>query len=137
MVEDEIFSVSRVIETNLIPEIEVDEVQSSRSIFQRLESLFLTYFSISSTSGLKVLAINGKCHRILWLFLFVVSIISCILVIAGLYKTREVTILNEKNTKSTFDIPFPAVTVCTTVKSDNRVIKYEKAIPTFYTSRDE
>lgn len=109
-----------------IPEIEVVDMNSTKKFSQRLKSSILTYFSMSSISSLYHLTIHGKFHRLLWLVLIVISMVSCYFVTTSIYEAREVIILNERNAKSTYDIPFPAVTVCTTVKADHRKINYHE-----------
>lgn len=113
-----------------IPELKEIEIQSAKKMYKyfckKFKRFILGYFSITSMDGLYHLTTNGIFHRLFWLFLFVTSMISCYFVTVNLFKTRELLVLNEKSVKSTFHIPFPAITVCSTVTADHRIINYEK-----------
>lgn len=86
----------------------------------------IEYCSVSSIGGFNHLASHGAFHRICWFVLLVVSMTACYFTIASLFGSREMFILNKENTIFTSDIPFPAVTVCTTVKADHRKFNYAK-----------
>lgn len=109
-----------------IPEIKVTLVDSStfHDNLNKIKGSIWNYFSMSTMHGLFHLTIHGICHRICWFILFVFSLISCYFVTTNILKAREVIVLSEKSMKSTFDIPFPAITVCTTIKADHRKFKY-------------
>lgn len=99
-----------------------------REIFDRIVSRVLEYCSVGSMDGLYHLTIHGIFHRILWLILFVNSMIGCYFVTVSLFKEREIIILNEQSTVSTYDIPFPSVTICTSAKVDHRILDYNEIL---------
>lgn len=115
---------------DLIPEVEVVEVhhfkKRSEKICFILKKSFLEYCSVSSIGGFVHLSSHGALHRAFWFTLLVLSVIGCYFTIMSLLGIREILILNEDNTVSTSLIPFPAVTVCTTIKADHRRFNYKK-----------
>uniref|UniRef100_A0A336LY76 CSON008076 protein n=1 Tax=Culicoides sonorensis TaxID=179676 RepID=A0A336LY76_CULSO len=116
-----------------IPEIPVLDKNQGYSIylckqvFDRLKSTIFEYCSIGCMDGLFYLTVHGILNRILWFILFILSLIGCYFVTASLFDAREIITLNEQSTVSTYDIPFPAVTVCTTIKADHRFVNYPEA----------
>lgn len=125
----EIFSIDNA--HNSISELEVVEVPHFQNNFTKflfnLKNYFLEYCSVSSIGGLIHLNLFGNLHRIFWCILLLVAVVSCYFTNVLLLGAREVLILNEDNTMSTSEIPFPAVTVCTTVKVDHRIFNKEYA----------
>lgn len=120
----EIFSIDNA--QNSISELEVIEVHDFRNNFTKflfnLKNYILDYCSVSSIGGLIHLNLFGNLHRIFWCFLLFVALVSCYFTNVLLLGAREVLILNEDNTISISEIPFPAVTVCTMVKASLIII---------------
>lgn len=128
MFRQEIFSIENA--NDSIPELEVVEVNHFNNIFRKflysLKKSIVEFCSVSSISGLSYLTSHGLIGRIVWFILLFASVIGCYFTIIWLLGAREILILNEENTMSTSQIPFPAVTVCTTVKADHRKFNYKK-----------
>lgn len=97
-------------------------------IFCNVKNSIIEYCSVSSIDGFNHLASHGAFHRICWFVLLVVSMTACYFTTASLFGAREILILHKENTIFTSDIPFPAVTVCTTVKADHRIFNYTEMI---------
>lgn len=131
MQRQEIFSIENA--QNSIPEIEVVDVHLFQNSFTKffyiLKKSFLEYCSVSSIGGFARLISHGVLSRIFWVILLTASMICCYFTIMGLLGDREIIILHEDNTISTSEIPFPAVTVCTTVKADHRKFNYQEIRP--------
>lgn len=130
MQRPEIFSIENYFKDS-IPQLEVVDADHSENIFIRLfhslKTSIVEYCSISSVGVLSHLTSHGTFRRILWLILVVSSLIGCYFTNVSILGTHELLILNEDNTMSTSDIPFPAVTVCTTVKADHRKFNYDES----------
>lgn len=128
MYRQEIFSIENA--NDSIPELEVVEVHHFKNIFSKfffiLKKSIVEYCSVSSIGGFSYLTSYGLFHRSFWIILLLALVIGCHFTIVWLLGAREILILNEGNTISTSEIPFPAVTVCTTAKADHRKFNYQK-----------
>lgn len=113
-----------------IPEIQVIEFQNSKKhsnkFISNLKKCMLEYCSVSSINCFIHLNSHGVLSRIIWFILLVLSMIGGYFTIVSLLGVREHLILHEDNTISTSDIPFPAITVCSTAKADHRKINYRE-----------
>lgn len=130
MQRQEIFSIENTHDS--IPEIEVVEFQDSKKnsnkFISNLKKSILEYCSVSSINCFIHLNSHGVLSRILWFILLVLSMIGGYFTIVSLLGVRESLILHEDNTISTSDIPFPAITVCSTAKADHRKVNYREMI---------
>lgn len=122
MQRQEIFTIRNT--QNSIPEMEVVEVHHFKNSFEKnfyiLKKSVVEYCSVSTIDGFFHLSSRRMLSRTFWFILLVLSMIACYFTIVSLLGIREILILHEDNTMSTSEIPFPAVTICTTVKADYR-----------------
>ncbi|RZC41709.1 ASC domain containing protein [Asbolus verrucosus] len=89
------------------------------------------YCSRSSVHGVQYIGEKKRpfFERLWWFFVFVVSLSACAFTIREVYKKWEQSpvIINFANTGTpTYEIPFPAVTVCSESKSDEDAFNYTK-----------
>lgn len=94
--------------------------------FDTFKNCVKEYFAVSSINGLRHLTTFGIFHRVFWSTMLVASITTCYFTNVKLFGSRKILILNEQNTVPTSNIPFPAVTICTTVKADHRKFNYKE-----------
>lgn len=79
---------------------------------------FLTKNLLKSRNEL-ILDLGFDLIRIWWIFVFVSSVIGCVVAIHSIWNTwtnRPVTVTFDDTTTHIEMIPFPAVTICTTQK---------------------
>ncbi|XP_063708006.1 pickpocket protein 28-like [Culicoides brevitarsis] len=109
---------------NDIPEIPVVEVHHSSfsRISADVKDCLCEYCKQNSIFDL--FRIKNRIQRILWIFIIFLLVIACYLMNVKLFQERHIFIVNEEEKLSTYDIPFPAVTVCTDVKADHRKFKF-------------
>lgn len=130
MSANKIYTIERDL-SNSIPEIEVVDANVSQNafkkLFDKLKSFLINYFSISTIGGLYYLTVHGMFHRIIWFSVIVASLYVYFFVTVGLLKSPEILTTHEMYMRSISEIPFPAVTVCSTVKVDHRRYNHRQA----------
>ncbi|XP_055527902.1 pickpocket protein 28-like [Wyeomyia smithii] len=101
----------------------------ANSVRAETKKLLLEYCSNSSVHGVRYFGCSERtwCEKIWWIIVFVLSIVSCTFLINKIYRKWDETpviVSFAEKTTPVWQIPFPAVTICSQTKVQSRHLNF-------------
>lgn len=108
----------------------------AKAVRSGTKQLFREYCSSSSVHGVQYFGCQERswCERFWWIVVFVLSIVSCALLIHKVYQKWEQTpviVSFAEKTTPVWQIPFPAVTICPQTKTASAFLNFSRDLDVY------